>query len=441
MSDKNQSTTATTTTKVPTFDTKEEMNAGLPTGQQLADEISGFSDIAKTEPELVKEPWVAEIGIDPKTGEPFAQSESDEEPKELTYVPEGAESGDTLENFISEKPAKKSSGAKNSGAKTSGKSTTGKAEKPKTSAKQREAEKAKAKAAKELEKTKAKAAKEKAKADEAAKKLKEKEALEKTKEVPDLRGTTKENKAIVVQAQKMLAQSMATGSAMEVIMQLPNLSDEQVRGLYLKSTEAGKVMFIVQGAFAFEIYNRVKNDKKFLNRKGKGVNAVFNDLANEVGVDVATLYQDFRIFDVFGSYLIEMMEKSPEQLLPREYYQTAVKTKGHELEMLTYFEEQRQSVNYNVINARRDSALVNSGKTIEEVAKLDAEERSEAVKSGNKSPNDEKTASELTELPMLKLMLTKNPANSAWLSEIVEKYSSFEKWFTIRCTEEFGEVI
>jgi hypothetical protein len=318
---------------------------------------------------------------------------------ELDYVPDAEGSdADTLENFVKGSPK-----GKKSKSKAKGKAKTA------------------------------------AKAKAPAKKAPAKSEKKKEEEPKDTRGTTSKDKALFKAANATLARQQAAGAALDMIEALPNFNDEQVRDLYLKSHEAGKVVFLVNGAIAYEIYKRVSSTKRFLNRKGQGVKNVFNELATEIGVDVNTLYQDFRIFDAFGDYLIGLLaEDKPELLLPREFYAIAVKTGDKAQDTLTYFEEQRQSVGYTILHARRDAQKINSGKTIAQVAKEDKAERKAAVDNPPASANDGKDAAELIQ-GTLHLAVTKTPDNSRYLNLIIDTHGSFEKWFTTRCQEEFGD--
>ena len=250
---------------------------------------------------------------------------------------------------------------------------------------------------------------------------------------------TEQQITIFENAGTMMHVQSAAEKALKIISGLKDLTDQQVRDLYIQSDSANKVMFVINGAMSYEIYRRVEASSKFMNRKGQGVNSVFTELATDLGIAPSTLYADFKIFQEFGPILEHYLKESPESLLPREYYSLAVKTGDMAIKTMEYFEQKRESSGYTTMHARRDTKLINSGISIDVVDQADLDERKQIAQTPAVSVNADKSAAELIE-PMLKLQIHKTMEAEGFLGSIVEDYGSFESWFLIRCREEFGAV-
>lgn len=232
---------------------------------------------------------------------------------------------------------------------------------------------------------------------------------------------------------------LQVGAAVQdLIASLPSLNDKQLRSLFQNTVDAERAMFVVRGAAAHEIYKRaVADGQKFDKTKGNGIDTLINEVAKEVGIDGKTLYSDFKVFDEFGGYLIEQLTTAPDTIMPREYYVLATKVsrQAQELPMnvLEYFQEQRESTGgYFTDQARRDTKLFNEGKTVEQVKKLDAETRIEAV-SGTKTK-----AAKLPKEHYATIKIVATKQNVDWYRQIIDTYGSFEEWFKRKCKEEFG---
>lgn len=228
-------------------------------------------------------------------------------------------------------------------------------------------------------------------------------------------------------------------SAVQMIENMKNLNDSQLLSLFSNIVNSEKAMFVVRGAAASELYSRAMEAGKDFNKtKGGGVDALVNEIAKEVGVDGKTLYADFKVFQEFGGLLIEKLATAPDTILPREFYVLAMKTTHAAKELpstvLGYFEEQREATGgYFTDHARRDAKLINDGKTVEEVKKLDAKERKDkiagkATKAVNLSGPREAN---------VKILATEQ--NITWYDMIITKHGSFEAWYVKKCKEEFGE--
>lgn len=228
----------------------------------------------------------------------------------------------------------------------------------------------------------------------------------------------------------------------DLIDSLPRLEDKELTELFRNTVDAERAMFVVRGAAAHEIFKRAADDgQKFDKTKGGGVDSLINAVAKDVGIDGKTLYADFRVFQEFGGLLVEQLTTAPETIMPREFYVQAMKTTtlSQELpsEILKYFQEQRESTGgYFTDHARRDTKLFNEGKLIEEVRKLDIDNRVARVSDSKDNPG-------VLNKPKDKIMtipIAASPENIAYGRLIIDKYSSFSEWYRRKNLEEFGVV-
>lgn len=235
--------------------------------------------------------------------------------------------------------------------------------------------------------------------------------------------------------------------AIALIMDVPTMSDEDLKQMFTTTNEARRLMFVVNGAISYEIYKRAcDRGETFTTRKGEGVSELFRDLSVSSGLELATLRDDFRIFDEFGIELVECLAVSPDRIMPREFYCLAVRTPNPQ-ETLRYFEEQRDSVTYYVAHARRDTKKFNEGLSVAEVRRQDLAEREVAVQVARLSATSEaelwSDADEPTVTPTVErsfqVSLPSNQISEYYVREIVGKYGSFRNWFFHRAAEEFGE--
>lgn len=224
------------------------------------------------------------------------------------------------------------------------------------------------------------------------------------------------------------------------IEHLPDMTDAQLMNAFGDAVNMENAMFIIRGATAYEIFKRVKDEgRKFSKVAGEGIDAVINEVAKTVGIDGKTLWVDFKIFDNFGEYLTELLETTPEKILPRVFYEQAAKTENADQctpkEVLDYFEEQRETFNYFTHHARRDSAKINSGMTITQVKAEDVAEREEAVNADKPKAKKAKVEPHTIALP-----IAATEANDQYLRKILDKYSTVQSWFDKKVREEFGDV-
>ncbi len=237
----------------------------------------------------------------------------------------------------------------------------------------------------------------------------------------------------------MQAGGMNSG-ALDFIRSLSKQTYEQLLGTFTTAINSERVMFVVRGATAHELYVRAcsKEKREFSNKLGGGIDTFMKEISKEVGVDAKTLYKDFQIFDVFGETLMEYLADSPDRILPREFYALACNTSENvttsKMETLEYFEMKReQTDSYFTDHARRDIKLINQGVSIMEVSEDDNKARAEAL-AGVKKTNQTKTKDKY-----VSVNIVANHENDWLLREVIKKYGSVSTFFTKRAKEEFGD--
>lgn len=248
------------------------------------------------------------------------------------------------------------------------------------------------------------------------------------------------------ESKAFLAQQMSSGSVVNVIENLRLQTDETLNDLLIGATSVERLTFILTGSIAYEIYNRALNNNEIVmnNGAGNGLRNVIRDIAQKLGFDVKTMEINVKIYEEFEIDFIDLLKNSPEKILPREYYATAVKTE-YPAKTLKIFEENYldPAKKFNVKDARTVAKLVNEGKSAPVINKqiekavatgVTLEELAYPVKSGSKS-----SATTETKVETLHLELTKNDEIISLLGEINEKYAGFENWFLKRAREEFSK--
>jgi hypothetical protein len=233
-------------------------------------------------------------------------------------------------------------------------------------------------------------------------------------------------------------------SAIDLIKSMPDMPDRDLQQLLRGSIEVERAMWVVKGSAAHEVVQRAtKEGSQFSRMKGMGLDSLIGQVATELGVNTFTLRDDYKAFAEFGNYIKEQLVESPESLLPREFYTLASKisdttAKVTPYEALQYFEEQRMSMGgedkytYYTDHARRDLKLFNQGHTIDQVRKLDGQERTAKVAKN-------KNADKATQVRTINVQITTSPANQHWVRSIIEKYGSFTAWFEKTAQAEFGK--
>jgi hypothetical protein len=247
----------------------------------------------------------------------------------------------------------------------------------------------------------------------------------------------------------MIESSVHNMNAIEMIKKLPSMPDEKLKDIFTSAAEARRLLFVINGAASHEIYKRAsERGETFTTKKGQGISELFRDLSLSSGLDLATLRDDFRIWDEFEVILLDYLANFPERILPREFWLLAVKTPAPQT-TLQYFEMQRDSVSYYVQHARRDTKKFNQGLGVDQILREDLEERAQAMADmaaakaeGAPEPvsSGEKAEAEVRKEKLVSVGLPENTETLYYVRQIIEKYGSFSGWFLIRAKEEFGDV-
>lgn len=261
------------------------------------------------------------------------------------------------------------------------------------------------------------------------------------RKTPEMRPTEEHLEQALV-AYNPLHHAMQLGrSVVDVIQSIPQLDDDQLKGLFSNTVQVERGLFAIRGAAAYEIVKRAKEQgQKIEKTKGNGVDTLIADVAKDVGVDAKTLYTDFCVFEEFGGDLMLDLTESPESILPREFYTTAVKCRTLAAEsvgdILLYFKERRMTTGgYFTDHARRDAKLFNEGRSVDEVRQLDEEARVAYVKGKNKP------ASKVEKIKTANVPIHQTAQNVEWIGKIVQQYGSFNVWFESKCEDEFGRAV
>ena len=231
-----------------------------------------------------------------------------------------------------------------------------------------------------------------------------------------------------------------SNSAVRIIADIKDMSDEQLVNMFSSVTTVEQSAFVLRGAAAYELVERAKAAGAEIQARqaGKGVDSLLDAIAKQVGVKKATLYDDWRIFSEFGESLVEALAVAPDTILPREYYSLALKTSQvtwvSPLSMVKYFSDRREAgFAYYTDHARRDVKLVNDGFGVPELIANDNAERQAAI-DGKKEPAKKKVNEKFVAVQLLA-----SHANDWYLTQVLKKHGSFTAWFTNKCKEEFGD--
>jgi hypothetical protein len=248
--------------------------------------------------------------------------------------------------------------------------------------------------------------------------------------------------AIAVYAPKNTDLAITSG-AVQMIKDIETRDDDELvnmlRGLSMTET----AIWVVLGAATFEIIERAQKEGFRQQRvAGGGLNAFVNDVARETGVDWNTLWQNYKIYSEFRVELRDLLEKSPEQILPKEFYKQALRAPvpAH---ALNYFVEKRAALSgsYNMLHAKRDADKAIDGKKFKQIDSEDIKERNEAVKAKantKKAKETLKASTKEAKVEMIPLQLHPTDDNVWRIQQIVEKYTTFEQFFIKACDEMVG---
>lgn len=211
----------------------------------------------------------------------------------------------------------------------------------------------------------------------------------------------------------------------DVIAALPDMEPAQLVGLFRSTMTVESAAFVLRGACASEILNRVENS--MADSTDAQVSALLIDLTRQTGVTTATLREDKRIFDTFSDHLLDSVLNQPERLLPREMYRSALKVEQttwvtpHQL--VDFFEEMRDTgMVFTAKHAAISAKEVVEGADIEDLKKIDADRRKVAINS---------PVAELppARIPTTSLKISATPQNKARVEAILSIYDTFEDWF------------
>ncbi len=247
----------------------------------------------------------------------------------------------------------------------------------------------------------------------------------------------KSNSKPVKDLENLISQVSMPNLTLKIIELSSQLESEQLLKLSKDYSRmwailSGRMWFILTGSLGFEAKKRddVEWYKPIAYKPNNEREIIFEKLAKALDIDSYAFHEDYRIFVKFGDYLIELLSSNPDKILPRYYYLTAARF-PKPLEILQFFEEQYSKGGYNIFRARYAARLFGEGATKEQVIRHDKE-------SIQNNPDRYKDSTiEAMESPVFRFFIPKTNSNQIWIEEILNKYETFDNWFSAKCNEEF----
>lgn len=157
-----------------------------------------------------------------------------------------------------------------------------------------------------------------------------------------------------------------------LIVEIPELSNEQILKLLKRTYKISRDWFLVSGAVTSEIKTRFDNADEFINEKSRMHKGWHTFLTNELELDSILLNRDYLINEEFGDYLKNLLMESPEKILPSEFYAEAVKS-NKPLELLKFYEVEFAKGDYDLSRARFARRFFNQGLSFLQIRLEDAE--------------------------------------------------------------------
>lgn len=237
-----------------------------------------------------------------------------------------------------------------------------------------------------------------------------------------------------------------SGGALQMVKDIATRTDEELELLLRNINVLETNVFVVTGAVCYEIATRaLKEGFKQEKVIGGGLNALFNAVSRETGIDGNTLWINYKIYEEFGvAVLKEQLENDPEKILPKEFYKQALRYDVNPIKALTYFEDKRAAMggSYNMLHAKRDIDKLKAGKTIKQVDNEDLKERKDAVQAKQIAKTTSKKVADAArgeaKIDMVNLQIQATRDNAWRVDQLIASGMSFEAWFIKKCDEQFG---